>query len=569
MNEERMTKIKEYSAFEPERRYAIMREIFDSLSEHIAVLDHAGSIVDANASWRRFAKENTDQDQCLIDGENYIEICDNASGNNAEEARQAADGIRAVLAGRSPVFRLEYPCHSPSEQRWFLMMATPLTSQGVIDGAVVSHIPITTRKLAEMALIRYERAVASSTSMVSIVDRNFRYQLVNDSYLRVHARERSDIEGRSVPEIMGLAAFAEHVRPRLERAFAGLTEQYEAWFETDGMGRRCFEVIYYPYRERDNSITGAVVTATDMTEARLLRDEVASIARRLAEAQRLAKVGSFEKDFSTGSKSWSDELYRILGYEPDAVEPDFSVLMRHIHPDDAVEFQKNFTASEISAQEFSTDLRIRTVQGREKHASLICGFDLHDDGGLHRLHGAMADVTERRLAELRLERLANTDELTGLANRRHFLDKVRAEISRSLRFGKNLCVGMIDIDDFKKVNDTHGHGVGDEALRHVAETLTGMLRRFDILGRLGGEEFCVLLPETDLDAGFAAATRMVGGLAALPLQTDGLRLRLTVSIGVAQFVPDKTLDTLLREADEAMYEAKRRGKNRAHPAARS
>lgn len=561
-----MTDADEHSCFEPERRYAILREIFDSLSEHIAVLDHAGCIVDANASWRRFARDNSGQDQCRIDDENYINVCEKASGAHAGDARQAAAGIRAVLAGQIPVFRLEYPCHSSTEQRWFLMMATPLTEGGVIDGAVVSHIPITTRKLAEMALIRYERAVASSTSLVSIVDRNFVYQLVNDSYLKVHALERARIEGRSVPEIIGQVAFDLHVRPRLEQAFAGQTEQFEAWFDTAGLGRRCFQVVYYPYRERDNSITGAVVTAADVTEARLLQDEVASSARRLAEAQRLAKVGSFEKDFSSGAKSWSDELYRILGYEPGAVEPDFNVLMHHIHPDDAMEFEENFTASERSGSEFTTELRIRTVQGRDRHVSLVCGFDQGADGSRHRLHGAMADVTERRLAELRLERLANTDELTGLANRRHFLDLVRAEMSRTVRFGKTLCVGMIDIDDFKKVNDSHGHGVGDEALRHVANTLTGVLRRFDVLGRLGGEEFCVLLPETDLGAGLAAAGRMVAGLAAAPLDMDELTLRLTISIGVARFSSEKNLDTLLREADEALYEAKRAGKNQARTA---
>ena len=562
-----MTGTEELSCFEPERRYAILREIFDSLSEHIAVLDHAGCIVEANASWRRFAQENADPDQCRIEGENYIAVCENASGEHSAEALQAAAGIREVLAGRIPVFRLEYPCHSPDQQRWFLMAATPLSDGGVIDGVVVSHIPITAIKLAEMALARYERAVASSTSLVSIVDRNFVYQLVNDCYLKIHARERSEIEGRTVSEIVGEEAFEQHVRPRLESAFAGMTEQYEAWFDTAGLGRRCYQVVYYPYRERDDSITGAVVTATDVTEARLLQDEVAGSARRLAEAQRLAKVGSFEKDFSTGTKSWSDELFRILGYEPGAVEPDFNTLMHHIHPDDASEFQDKFTACEKGGRDFSTELRIHTIQGLEKHVSLVCGFDLHADGAIHRLHGAMADVTERRLAELRLERLAHTDELTGLANHRHFLEKARAEIARSLRFGKTLCVGMIDIDDFKKVNDIHGHGVGDEALRHVAETLTRMLRGFDLLGRLGGEEFCVLWPETDLDAGKAAAGRMLEGLGAAPLDTDGLRLRLTVSIGVAQFVPDKSLDSLLREADEALYEAKRRGKNRVHPTA--
>lgn len=321
-------------------------------------------------------------------------------------------------------------------------------------------------------------------------------------------------------------------------------------------------MTYCPYRERDDSISGAVVTATDITEAKEMREEIASSARRLAEAQRLARVGSFEKDYVHDTKSWSEEFCRILGYEPDDVDPDFNLFMLHIHPEDEPDFKKNFEEAQTQGQDFTTELRIRTVQGEEKHVSLICGFDLLPDGSLFRLHGAMVDVTERRLAELRLERLANTDELTGLPNRRHFLDLVRAEIVRSRRYGKSLCVAMVDIDDFKKVNDVHGHAAGDLALRHVAETVMEMRRAVDVVGRLGGEEFCVLFPETGLEAGKIAAERMVKGLADSVFEYEGRRLQLTVSMGLARFEEGESLDGLLRRSDEALYEAKRTGKNR-------
>jgi diguanylate cyclase (GGDEF)-like protein/PAS domain S-box-containing protein len=550
------------SCFEPQRRFEILRDIFDSLSEHIAVLDQDGRIVDANASWRRFVTENSGTSPCRIEGENYIRVCENSIGAFSEEACTAAAGIRAVLAGDRPFFRLEYPCHSPQEKRWFLMTATPLVSHGVIDGAVVSHIQITSRKLAEAVLIRYERAIASSLSMVSIIDTDFVYQLVNDSYLRVHEKKRSEIEGRKVAEIVGQDVFETQVLPRLKRCFEGETVEFEVWFETMRAGKRCFFVTYYPYRERDNSISGAVVTATDITEATLLRDELAASARRLSEAQRLAQVGSFEKDYVQGTKSWSDEFCRILGYAPDEVDPDFNLFMHHIHPEDEPDFKKNFEAAQLSGEDFSTELRIRTVQGEEKHVSLVCGFDLQEDGTYFRLHGAMADVTSRRLAELRLERLANTDELTGLPNRRHFLETVRKEMVRSRRFGKPLSVAMVDIDDFKKVNDAHGHGVGDLALQHVARTITRMQRAIDVVGRLGGEEFCILFPETGQDAGTVAAERVVRGLANSILDHEDLRLRLTVSIGLAEHAHGEDVDALLKRADDALYEAKRSGKNR-------
>ena len=548
--------------FYENRRFEIMREIFDSLSEHVAVLDRTGCIVDTNRSWKLFAQRNSQSDLCRLQTENYVEVCDSATGASAEEAREAADGIKKVLSGEVPEFSLEYPCHAPWKKRWFLMTVSPLRHEGVIDGAVVSHVQITSRKLAETALVRYERAIASSSSLVSIIDLDYVYQLVNDSYLRVHGRKREEIEGRKVPEIVGPEIFAESVKPRLDRCFAGETVQFETCLGTLGAGRRCYAVTYYPYRERDESISGAVVTATDITEAKEMREEIASSARRLAEAQRLAKVGSFEKDYVNATRSWSEEFCRILGYEPGRVDPDFNLFMLHIHPEDEPAFKENFEAAQVRGQEFTTELRIRTVQGEEKHVSLICGFDLMEDGSLLRLHGAMVDVTDRRQAELRLERLANTDELTGLPNRRHFLDFVGLEMARSRRYGKNLCVAMIDIDDFKKVNDVHGHGVGDQALRHLADTFTELRRVVDVVGRLGGEEFCMLFPETGLGAGEAAAERMRKGLADSVLECQGLSLRLTVSIGLAQFETGESLDELLRRSDEALYRAKRSGKNR-------
>ncbi len=550
------------ACFDQTRRYEILREIFDSLSEHVAVLDREGCIVDTNLSWKRFAQDNSLSDQCRLQGENYIEVCDSSIGVSAGEAQHAASGIRAVLSGELPEFSLEYPCHSPREKRWFLMTVAPLVSHGAIDGAVVSHIQITTRKLAEMALVRYERAIASSSALVSIIGLDFVYQLVNDSYLTVHDRRREEIEGHRVSQIVGGDAFDRFVKPSLERCFAGETVQFETCLDTKGAGRRCYAVTYYPYRERDESISGAVVTATDVTEAKEMQQEIANSARRLAEAQRLAKVGSFEKDYVHGTKSWSEEFSRILGYDPQGVDPDFNLFMLHVHPEDEPAFKKNFEEAQVRGKDFATELRIRTVQGEEKHVSLICGFDFLEDGSLFRLHGALADVTERRLAELRLERLANTDELTGLPNRRHFLDLVRAEMVRSRRYGKSLCVGMVDIDDFKKVNDVHGHGVGDLALRHVAGILVETRRAVDVVGRLGGEEFCILFPETGLAAGKVAAERVVKGLAASVLEHEGLRLRLTVSMGLTEFEAGEGLDELLKRSDDALYEAKRTGKNR-------
>ena len=165
-----------------------------------------------------------------------------------------------------------------------------------------------------------------------------------------------------------------------------------------------------------------------------------------------------------------------------------------------------------------------------------------------------------------VQRQAMTDELTGLANRRRFMEALTAEIDRAERFGTGLTLVLADIDDFKRINDGFGHHVGDEALRRFARLLTGELRDIDVAGRLGGEEFAVLLPETDLEGGFIAAARIRRAVEKSELVlSDRIRIRFTASLGLASYEGDAA-DTLLQRADAALYKAKADGKNRVSAA---
>jgi diguanylate cyclase (GGDEF)-like protein len=164
--------------------------------------------------------------------------------------------------------------------------------------------------------------------------------------------------------------------------------------------------------------------------------------------------------------------------------------------------------------------------------------------------------------ELRL--LAATDALTGLANRREFMARGQGEMTRAHRYGTNVCVLMMDIDHFKRVNDTWGHGVGDDVIRQVAATAVEAFRIVDVIGRIGGEEFAVLLPETSLDGALVAAERMRANVESRKVVTaDARNLTVTISIGVAQMTQDEqTLSHLLGRADTALYDAKQLGRNR-------
>jgi len=173
------------------------------------------------------------------------------------------------------------------------------------------------------------------------------------------------------------------------------------------------------------------------------------------------------------------------------------------------------------------------------------------------------DISERQRLERELLHLATIDGLTEVPNRRRFLQLAEAELHRVRRYGGTASLLMIDLDHFKQVNDQHGHAIGDRVLQHFARIARGRLRATDGIGRLGGEEFAVLLPDTPLDGGRNFAQQLCNQVASEPLLTGDAKIWLTASIGVTQIMDDdERLDDVLIRADKAMYEAKNGGRNR-------
>lgn len=163
----------------------------------------------------------------------------------------------------------------------------------------------------------------------------------------------------------------------------------------------------------------------------------------------------------------------------------------------------------------------------------------------------------------RLYELAMTDMLTGVNNRRAFMDLAGRELARCLRHGHPLCVLMLDIDRFKSVNDTYGHAVGDEAIKHLAQVAESMLRTEDGIGRMGGEEFAIVLPQTQQNSAWQVAERIRAKVEATILTaTTGEVVPFTVSVGLARVGPGETsVEPALNRADEGLYVSKRNGRN--------
>lgn len=204
------------------------------------------------------------------------------------------------------------------------------------------------------------------------------------------------------------------------------------------------------------------------------------------------------------------------------------------------------------------------VIGQVRWAALVIG--LAAGLGTSAVAAAVVLLLLGRIGELQgqLERSARTDELTSLPNRRVIFEVLAREIERARRRDAKLCVVFVDIDLFKRVNDRHGHQVGDAVLREAAAALKASLRVYDVVGRYGGDEFVMVLPDTGAWEGHAVAERVREALAERAFAGS---VRITISLGVADLAKDMDADRLLKAADTAVYRAKQAGRNRSEVSA--
>ncbi|HPS66660.1 MAG TPA: GGDEF domain-containing protein [Holophaga sp.] len=213
----------------------------------------------------------------------------------------------------------------------------------------------------------------------------------------------------------------------------------------------------------------------------------------------------------------------------------------------------------VDAAPRETEVRLRLPDSTHREAMLVTAQAVV--GGLRALLTIVIDITQRKEMEVHLRRIAATDPLTGLANRSSFFNRSAAEIRRAERHGHPLAVAMLDLDHFKQINDTEGHEAGDAALKAFADLCRATVREQDLVARIGGEEFALLLSETRAADALPVAERLREAVAGL--RRAGAARRMTVSIGISEWWPQETnLEAALKRADRALYEAKQSGRNR-------
>lgn len=183
-------------------------------------------------------------------------------------------------------------------------------------------------------------------------------------------------------------------------------------------------------------------------------------------------------------------------------------------------------------------------------------------GASNRLVVTHEDVSALKRAELASLALANVDDLTGALSRQFFMSQAEQEMARSLRYALPLVLLMLDLDHFKNVNDSYGHAAGDAVLKGFVQTVKGVLRESDVMGRIGGEEFAVLLPNTTQEGGSVLANRIIAAVRASPVMFEGQLIAYTVSIGASSLAKHTSFNLLLSDSDVALYRAKKGGRDR-------
>jgi len=579
--------------------------LLNSVPAEIAVLDHNGVILAVNESWQRFALEYNVQSgkpapQIKV-GINYLAVCKTDTRFTADDsASKAQQGIEAVLDGSLPKFNLEYPSHLSEQQRWYNMSVIPLSRDNDLlsnQGALITHSNITERYLAvqmlQQAHDELELRVAERTQALQeeINERKQVEKELRDSeekwrslikaipdFVSLHDREGRFLflshyaDGFSEKDVIGTSVF-QYLSPKSKESFkqsidnchaTGTLQKFEHTAMGDHGSMREYEDYVIPIN-KENEPETTLLVSRDITERKQTEDQL----RQLSRAVKYSPASIIITDPDGNIEYVNPKFIKLTGYNLEEVRGQTPRIMKSGQT--PPEVYEELWQTILAGNEWRGEFLNRKKNGELFWESASISSITDPKGTITHFIGIREDISDRkaseekiRLLNAELEKLAMTDYLTNLNNRRFFIQRGVEEIKRAHRNSQPLALLMVDIDEFKNVNDTYGHEIGDLALQHVAEVMKSSLREIDLLGRLGGEEFAALLPNTTLEDALLSAERVRETIANMSLEIAGQVLSnpITISVGVATITDGMSgIDDLLRKADIALYRAKNNGRN--------
>lgn len=369
----------------------------------------------------------------------------------------------------------------------------------------------------------------------------------------------SQMLGQALPDFVTAEMFA-LLGPGVHGALSG--EPSSTVLDADESGRT-LAVHFAPYQRTDGTIDGALVHWQDVSAVRHANRERDQALELFEVAFENAPIGMALLDLEGRFTQVNAALCEMLGYPP--AELVGMRVLSLTHPDDVDSDREGLDQMRAGQRaSYSSEKRYVHASGHPLYCAQQATLITTEDGRPQHLLSQIQDITDRKRNEQQLEYLADHDALTGLLNRRAFARDLGSHADRVSRYGAEGTILMVDLDQFKFVNDTLGHQAGDELIVRVADLLSERLRDTDVLARLGGDEFAVLLPKAGPSAAKLVANSILETLRSEAIRIAGTERKVTASIGIASFedAPALSGEDVMINADLAMYDAKEAGRNR-------
>jgi diguanylate cyclase (GGDEF)-like protein/PAS domain S-box-containing protein len=402
-----------------------------------------------------------------------------------------------------------------------------------------------------------EAFCSSVGGLVAYVDRDERMRFASQRYAEWFGTTREAILGKRLDELYGPAEY-EQFGPWVKRALAGEDVHYERQAERCDGTSHWISVTVRPHRGAQGEVLGIFSCALEVKELKRTHDALGRALEEIATHIENTPLAVVEWSSDMRVKRWSPQAEDIFGWGPEEVLGKTSGEIGLVHPE-SLETVGDLTRELLEGRSKRNRMLARnfTRDGRAIWCEWYNSAFFDETGRLASILSFAEDITARLDAEEQLRQAAVHDALTGLPNRNSLAARLEHAIVRVNRSGDRIALLFIDLDRFKKVNDTLGHAAGDEVLRQAAGRIRACVREVDTVARLGGDEFVVLL-ETDVrpDTPGVIAERVRGAFAA-PFGWKGLDVRCGASLGVSLY-PDHARDpaALLASADAAMYRVK-------------
>jgi|GEM_PF-888665 len=544
--------------------------ITEAMSDGLYVIDTQGATVFVN----RAACESTGYAKEDLLGRVAHDLFHNHAHNENQPATQCPI-IRAAQTGGN--FHGEEWFISQSGRSFPVEISCrALVENGNINGTVILFRDISDARETLERLRLQGAALDAAANAIVITDADANIEWTNPAFSELTGYSAGEAIGRNPKELVRSGVHPPDLyRNMWQTILSGKSWQGEL-INRKKDGELYDEAITItPVRDIQGEIRHFIAIKQDISQRK--REEAES-ARAQAEIERLATRNQLLLNSAGDGIYGTDEnglcifinpaALNMLGYVlEEVIGHDQHALFHHHRPDGS-----HYPHAECPIHLTQSDGQYRNVEDTfiRKHGER---FDVNlsvtpiiEAGRNNGVVVVFQDITSRKRMEAELQRLATTDTLTGIANRRHFMRQLDLELERVRRYGKAAALLMLDLDHFKCVNDEYGHAAGDAVLRHFVDLTLRRLRRVDIFGRIGGEEFCILLPDTGLDGALEFAEtlrRQVAAGACEDARAASVAIHYTVSIGVSGCGDGHCdADAILAQADLALYKAKTGGRNR-------